>query len=93
MTSSEFQDGNGNGNFEKINSLRSFEKGLADRGGWREETLERPEIRAFFIVPFFDTFLENFWGSFWGFVCRQPPPFRHLPGILGGILFMCFSPS
>ena len=24
--------------------VRSFEKGLADRGGWREETLQTPEI-------------------------------------------------
>ena len=27
-----------------ILEIRSFEKGLADRGGWREKTLQRPEI-------------------------------------------------
>ena len=32
--------------------MRSFEKGLADRGGWREETLQRPEIQASFLYPF-----------------------------------------
>ena len=48
---------------------RSFEKGLADRGGWREEILQRPWIQASL-----GTFPENFFGSFWEFVCRQPPP-------------------
>ena len=33
-------------------NIRSFEKGLADRGGWREETLQRPEIQASFLYPF-----------------------------------------
>ena len=65
-------------------SVRSFEKGLADRRGWREQILHMPEIQASFLYPFSyapsgeqekgDTFLENFLGSFWGFVCRQPPP-------------------
>ena len=61
------------------NFLRSFEKGLADRGGWREEIFHMPEIQASFLCPFSyaplgegDTFLENFLGSFGGFVCRQP---------------------
>ena len=30
----------------------SFEKGLADRGGWREEILPLPEIQAPFLHPF-----------------------------------------
>ena len=29
--------------------IRSFEKGLAGRGGWREEILQRPEIQASFL--------------------------------------------
>ena len=29
--------------------LRSFEKGLADRGGWREEILPVPETQASFL--------------------------------------------
>ena len=56
-------------------------KGLADRGGWREEILERPEIQASFLYLFpippwekGDTLLEIFWHSFGGFACRQPPP-------------------
>ena len=32
--------------------IRSFEKGLADRGGWREEILHMPEIGASFLYPF-----------------------------------------
>ena len=32
--------------------IRSFEKGLADRGGWREEILHMPEIQASFLYPF-----------------------------------------
>ena len=32
--------------------LRSFEKGLADRGGWREEIPPMPEIKASFLYPF-----------------------------------------
>ena len=35
-----------------VDNFRSFEKGLADRGGWREETLQRPEIQAPFLYPF-----------------------------------------
>ena len=31
--------------------FRSFEKGLADRGGWRKETLQRPEIQDSFLYP------------------------------------------
>ena len=64
-----------------LKNERSFEKGLADRGGWREEILHMPGIQASFLYPFSyaplgeeDTFLENVFGSFWGFVCRQPPP-------------------
>ena len=29
----------------QITNVRSFEKGLADRGGWREEILHMPEIQ------------------------------------------------
>ena len=61
--------------------VRSFEKGLADRGGWREEILERPEIQAPFAVPFSyaprgegGLISGEFPGSSGGFVCRQPPP-------------------
>ena len=32
--------------------FRSFEKGLADRGGWREDILRIPEIQASFLYPF-----------------------------------------
>ena len=32
--------------------VRSFEKGLADRGGWREEILHMPEIQPSFLYPF-----------------------------------------
>ena len=31
-------------------SVRGFEKGLADRGGWREEILPVPEIQASFCI-------------------------------------------
>ena len=34
-------------------SVRSFEEGLADRGGWRKEILPTPRIQAFFLSPFF----------------------------------------
>ena len=33
-------------------SFRSFEKGLADRRGWREEILQKPEIQASFLYHF-----------------------------------------
>ena len=32
--------------------IRSFEKGLASRGGWREEVLPMAEIQASFLYPF-----------------------------------------
>ena len=38
--------------FKEVTVFRSFEKGLADRGGWREDTLQRPEIQASFLHPF-----------------------------------------
>ena len=62
--------------------IRSFEKGLADRGGRREEILQRPEIQAAFLYPFSYAPLGE-WGHISGelfglllrgFVCRQPPP-------------------
>ena len=65
--------------------LRSFEKGLADRGGHREETLSVPEIEDPFCTLFpmtlcekGDTFLEKrFWLLFWGlFVANALPPTR-----------------
>ena len=31
---------------------QKFEKGLADRGGWRQEVLPKPEIEATFLHPF-----------------------------------------
>ena len=62
-------------------AIRSFEKELADRGGWREETLHRPEIQASFLYPFYYAPLGEggqisgeLLGSFWKFVCLQPPP-------------------
>ena len=67
--------------------LRSFEKGLADRGGWREEILHMPEIlnQASFLYPFFlcplrtrgTQFWRTFWGFFGGFVL-PPTPLRNL---------------
>ena len=33
-------------------SIRIFEKGLAGRGGWREEILPMPEIQTSFLCPF-----------------------------------------
>ena len=33
-------------------AIRSFEKGLADRGGWRQDILPMPEIEASFLHPF-----------------------------------------
>ena len=68
---------------------QKFRKGLADRGGWRKEILQKPEIQASFLYPFSyaplgegDTFLENFIGSFCGglFVANPlpPTPFQNL---------------
>ena len=37
---------------EGAQCVRSFEKGLAGRGGWREEILPMPEIQAPFLCPF-----------------------------------------
>ena len=62
--------------------IRSFEKGLADRGGWREEILPMPEIEASSLHPFSYAPLgegghisgEPFW-RFWG-VCVSPTPSR-----------------
>ena len=74
--------------------FRSFEKGLADRGGWREETLQRPEIQASFLYPSSYAPLgerghisgELFWALFGGlFVANSlpPTPFRNLEPFLG----------
>ena len=63
-------------------SVRSFEKGLEDRGGWNREILQKTEIQASFLYHFsYAPFGEGghisgeLFGSFWGFVCRQPLPF------------------
>ena len=63
-------------------SIRSFEKGLADRGGWREEILERPEIQASFLYLFSYAPLGegghisgDVFGFFWG-ACLSPTPSR-----------------
>ena len=64
--------------------IRSFEKGLADRGGWRKEILHMPEIQACFLYPFSyaplgegghisgEPFLLQFGGLFVANPCRQP---------------------
>ena len=63
----------------KVASLRSFDKGLADKGGWREETLQRPEIQASFLYPFSYAPLGK-----WG----------HISGELFGLfLGVCLSPT
>ena len=62
--------------------IRSFEKRLADRGGWPEELFPVPEIEASFLHPFSYAPLgeggrisgEVFWLFFGGSVRRQPPP-------------------
>ena len=63
-------------------NIRSFEKGLADRGGWREEILQRPEIQASFLYPFSYAHLGErghisgeLFGLFLG-VCLSPTPSR-----------------
>ena len=61
-------------------SFRSFEKGLADRGGWRDEILHMPEIQASFMYPFSyapkggHTSGKRFW-LFFG-ICLSPTPSR-----------------
>ena len=66
----------------ETSDIRSFEKGLADRGGWREETLQRPEIEASFLYPFsyaplgeWGQISGDFFGLFLG-VCLLPTPSR-----------------
>ena len=57
--------------------FRSFKKGLADRGGWREEILLLLEIGLISVPSFLCPLRRRgtyFWRIFWGFVCRQPPP-------------------
>ena len=64
-----------------IRVIRSFEKGLADKGGWRQEIFLMPEIRTSFLYPFSHAPLgEGRHNSgdllllFVGPVSRQPPP-------------------
>ena len=59
-----------------------FEKGFADRGGWREKTLQRPEIQTFSLYPFSYAPLGErghisgeLFGLFLG-VCLSPAPSR-----------------
>ena len=69
--------------------IRSFEKGLADRGGWREKILPVPEIAASFLHPFSYAPLgegghisgERFSASL-GFVSRQQGPPEPVRGVL-----------
>ena len=69
--------------------IRGFEKGLADRGGWREEILAMPEIQASFLHPFSCSSLRKRWAQFWGTIFAAfgglsvanplpPTPFRNL---------------
>ena len=69
--------------------IRDFEKGLADRGGWREEIHPMPEVEASFLHPFSyappgrrDThFWTIFWPVLWGLLVANPlppTPFRNL---------------
>ena len=71
---------------EKLSELQlsqpCFEKGLAGRGGWREEILQRPEIQASFLYHFSYAPLgegrhisKELFGSFWA-VCLSPTPSR-----------------
>ena len=65
-----------------VSNVQKFRKGLAVRGGCREEILPMPEIEASFLYPFSYAFLgeggcltgELFLGCFAGFVCCQTPP-------------------
>ena len=64
--------------------------GLADRGGWREEAIRRPEIQASFLYPLsyaplgeWGHISGEFLGLFLG-VCLSPTPSRQpLPENLG----------
>ena len=61
--------------------FQKFRKGVgADRGGWHEEILPMPQVKASFLHPFSYAplgeeghFRRTFW-LVWGFVSRQPPP-------------------
>ena len=65
-------------------SVRSFEKGLADAGGWREEILPVPQIQAsqFWAYEKWDTILGTFFFAvFWGLLVANhlpPTPLRNL---------------
>ena len=62
--------------------IRSFEKGLADRRGCREEFLPVPEIEVSFLHPFSHPPLgegghisgERFFAVFWGLFVANPLP-------------------
>ena len=60
-------------------SFRSFEKGLADRGGWCEEILHMPEIQVSFLYPS---------------SCATLGEGGHISGELFGLLLgVCLSPT
>ena len=68
-------------NLCNVPTIRSFEKGLADRGGCREEILPMPEIEASFQYPFpmpprkRGTHYWRIFGMFVG-LCMSPTPSR-----------------
>ena len=58
------------------NFPRNFEKGLAERGGWREEILPTPEIQASLLHPFSYSSFRRFWGTILLHLglCQAPTP-------------------
>ena len=48
---------------------QKFRKGLAGRGGWREEILPMPEIQTSFLCPFSYATLRRRGTQFWGSIC------------------------
>ena len=64
-----------------ILTLRSFEKGLAGRGGWREEILPVPEIQTSFLCPFSYATLRRKGSTILGINSRSilAPLHRQLP--------------
>ena len=69
--------------------VRGFEKGLAERGHWREEIRPMPEIQVSFLHPLSYSSLRRRWTQFWGTIFAAfgalsvanplpPTPFRNL---------------